>query len=1132
MIGVRRFVALGLLIVGQSALLRAQAWQVDPAFGPQLLNESSAPATVRVVPLQDGRLLVQGAFEFVNRTLASTGFARLRADGGLDAILAAGPPGFTTLHALAPLRDGKIIGIGYGYTSESTRSRVQTFRLLADGAVDSTFSALEIEVTGPTIRLIPLATGQILVAGGFGLVGHRRSQLARLHADGSLDLTFSADLGSPLFALTAVAPDALGRVVVAANVATSGQIGVPRLLRLNSNGTRDPTFAPVAPMRAIAVIATQPDGRVLVDGYDQPLNRLNADGSRDASFAWRVGNDSVQQAVVLSDGRIVASTSASTVLLLDRVGAVQLDARSLVGQDQNVSLVTVESGDDIILSQVARNAVLLGPAISTSATIPYPSITPGALSVEAFPLPGSTLRRLRADATLDATFAVRFATAGDVTQVRVDAAGRLLVLGNFDRINDESRAAGLVRLLPDGSIDRSFALQPPLPYSSQAQILPQPDGKVLLKYFTRASNIEGSLYYSAAICQRLNSDGSLDPSFALSAADANTQLFDVGSDGSIVGGLFVNSDPMDTFGGYRLVRFSPDGSRRESLLATYSVTNIGWFGVGPPSPVNAVRVLDDGRMMVAGIFTSVSGFARPGIARLNADGSLDQSYVPQTSDLWVNQPRPLNAIEPPRAYALLLDNGRALLSDHYEFNSRIIRLQPDGRADPSFSVRDGPGEPIVAEQPDGALVFSSARLLRDSSRDLNYAPVFNTSPAAVSTGAALANGSIYLGGSFASVNGLSRPGLARVVPVEAAGITLQPKGQTVIARSTVVFEVAQGQSAQAAFQWTRNGNPIAGATDATLTLDRALLADAGVYRVEVTVAGQTYLSDFATLVITPSPARLINLSARARLSPATGPLVCGFAVSTQRLFLLRALGPALAGLGVSDALPDTELTLRAVKDFSSIYRDRGSATQPTVAFYAQRVGAFPIVLLPNPSGPVVVSASGSTNDSGIVINLDRPAYTAAVTSPTGQSGIALFELYDAGPLTAPGALTNLSARAHTGTGTDTLTVGFVVDGNPLRLLVRGIGPTLAQFGVTDALAQLRLSLRRSDSDAVLATNDGWAGSADVATASQRVGAFPLPATSRDAAMILTLAPGAYTVQLAGANNTSGTGLIELYALGP
>jgi hypothetical protein len=66
----------------------------------------------------------------------------------------------------------------------------------------------------------------------------------------------------------------------------------------------------------------------------------------------------------------------------------------------------------------------------------------------------------------------------------------------------------------------------------------------------------------------------------------------------------------------------------------------------------------------------------------------------------------------------------------------------------------------------------------------------------------------------------------------------------------------------------------------------------------------------------------------------------------------------------------------------------------------------------------------------------------------------------------------------------------------------------------------------------LAGNDGWAGSAEAATAALRAGAFALPPTSRDAALVVSLAPGSYTVQLTGAGNSSGTGLIEIYALAP
>jgi hypothetical protein len=105
---------------------------------------------------------------------------------------------------------------------------------------------------------------------------------------------------------------------------------------------------------------------------------------------------------------------------------------------------------------------------------------------------------------------------------------------------------------------------------------------------------------------------------------------------------------------------------------------------------------------------------------------------------------------------------------------------------------------------------------------------------------------------------------------------------------------------------------------------------------------------------------------------------------------------------------------------------------------------------------------------------------------------------------------------------------FVLGPSPKRLLIRGIGPTLGVFGVTGVLADAQIFVRRSDGT-VVASNDNWSG-ADVSTAASAAGAFALTAGSRDAALIASLSPGGYTVELSGVGGVTGVGLIEVYEL--
>lgn len=184
------------------------------------------------------------------------------------------------------------------------------------------------------------------------------------------------------------------------------------------------------------------------------------------------------------------------------------------------------------------------------------------------------------------------------------------------------------------------------------------------------------------------------------------------------------------------------------------------------------------------------------------------------------------------------------------------------------------------------------------------------------------------------------------------------------------------------------------------------------------------------------------------------------------------------------------------------------------------------------------SLPAGSRDAALLLTLNPGAYTAQVSGPDDRSGTALVEVYDAGPTAATGSdprLINIATRGRLAAGDDPLIAGIVVTGNaPKRLLIRAIGPGLVPFGVTGVLADPMLSLVGPGSF-TLAANDDWASPAagaatafDVAATAVATGAFALPSGSRDACLLLTLAPGSYTAQVVGKNNGAGAVLIEVY----
>ncbi len=157
---------------------------------------------------------------------------------------------------------------------------------------------------------------------------------------------------------------------------------------------------------------------------------------------------------------------------------------------------------------------------------------------------------------------------------------------------------------------------------------------------------------------------------------------------------------------------------------------------------------------------------------------------------------------------------------------------------------------------------------------------------------------------------------------------------------------------------------------------------------------------------------------------------------------------------------------------------------------------------------------------------------SALTTGGVSDASEILQVQPATPATGGTArLINLSTRATVASGSGVMIAGFVVAGDaPKTILLRGIGPALAGFGVDGALADPVIALLDARG-VLLATNDNWSDSADaqkIARAGAAVGAFALAAASKDAALLATLPPGAYTATLTGATAASGVALVEVY----
>jgi len=349
----------------------------------------------------------------------------------------------------------------------------------------------------------------------------------------------------------------------------------------------------------------------------------------------------------------------------------------------------------------------------------------------------------------------------------------------------------------------------------------------------------------------------------------------------------------------------------------------------------------------------------------------------------------------------------------------------------------------------------------------------------------------------------------------APTILTPPQSLNLAAGSTAVLDVATTGEFPS-YQWNKNGAPLAGATNRALTLPNLGGADAASYSVTVRNSGGSVTSAAAVIGLRPSgsQARLTNLSTRSIVQTGESVQIAGFVIggSTPKPVLVRAAGPVLRTLfGVTGSLDDPAIEVRDTRTGAVVASNDNWEAGLTATFTA--VGAFAW-----PPG---------SKDAAVLATLPPGGYTAIVRGRDGGTGIALVEVYDADG-GAGSSLLNLSTRSLVGTDDGVQIGGFVLSGGAARtVVIRATGPALRKiFGVSSALNDPVIELRSQGRSAVMATSDDW--DSFLAPHFASVGAFAWPAESRDAAIVATLEPGAYSVLVRGKGAATGVALIEVY----
>lgn len=402
--------------------------------------------------------------------------------------------------------------------------------------------------------------------------------------------------------------------------------------------------------------------------------------------------------------------------------------------------------------------------------------------------PRSYIARFNADGTLDASFDTgnAFAFDASISAVAVQPDGRIIVAGSFDKVGGLTRYS-VARLNSDGSFDPSFNVGFAAKVTSVTSVAVQTDGKVLIG--GNFSSISSSTRNGFA---RLNSDGTLDTAFNTTCSAFSNKAIILQPDGKIVLGSSCGA--------------SSSGVSRLTTTGTVDATFDAGTGANG-SAVTALALQPDGKLFVGGKFGTFNGVSRRGIVRVNANGTLDNTFVPATN-------YNTNAIA-------LRSDGKVLIARDFSFQGSpaMNRLNADGTNDATFVASETQVNDIysIAVAVDGS-VYEAGKMIIDGPNfstvpqpllrltaagviDTTFRPfvAYGSLSAGVSCVVPQPDGKVIVAGQFRTANGIARSALVRFnadgtldssfgpVTGLASGsinvVTLQPDGKILIGSS-------------------------------------------------------------------------------------------------------------------------------------------------------------------------------------------------------------------------------------------------------------------------------------------------------------------------------------------------------------
>ncbi|MET0753189.1 MAG: FG-GAP-like repeat-containing protein [Pyrinomonadaceae bacterium] len=424
---------------------------LDITFNVNGIGASNIINDIFVAP--DGKIFIGGDFSQYNGVPRNK-LAKLNADGTLDTSFVYTPPSQSTFIGEI---DGGIGGQIY-VTGTATGSATDSVgRLNADGSIDSSFTPAKAGGGGIVRDIVRQPDGKYIIAGLFTVVnGIPKTNIARLNPDGSVDTTFHSTVFTVNSPLAKVALQADGKILVAGSF-------IPGIVRLNSDGTRDTSFS--VSLNSLGYdIDVLADGKILLNGY----YRFLTNGSPDPSWTPPSSNGVGLSAVIQPDGKVLlagtftqlGSSIRGRIARLNTDGTLDTSFNPPAGANSTVNEIDLQSDGKVVLGG-------LFTSLNGDTTKHY-------------------LARLNSDGTLDAAFNPDANLALNAVKLQPD--GKILIGGTFYLVNGVARSR-YARLNSDGSVDSSFVSTTGA-NGTVWRINLQPDGKILIVGdFTRINGV-------------------------------------------------------------------------------------------------------------------------------------------------------------------------------------------------------------------------------------------------------------------------------------------------------------------------------------------------------------------------------------------------------------------------------------------------------------------------------------------------------------------------------------------------------------------------------------------------------------------------------------------------------------------